>query len=151
MSYTRLFYHLVWPTKNHQPLITPSIETELFNYIIKKSKLLNTRILEINGTDNHIHIIIEIPPKLSIAEVVQRLKGSSSHEFAELYWAVRYGAFTVSERNLHPTINYVRNQKIHHNNDTTIKYYEYSDQGESQLEHIIKEDHASYEINDLDF
>ena len=151
MSYTRLFYHLVWPTKNHDPLITPSIENELFNYLIKKSQQFSIKILEINGTDNHIHIIIDIPPKLSITEVVQRLKGSSSHEFPEIYWAVGYGAFTVSERNLTPAIDYVRNQKAHHNNDKTIKYYEYSDQEENHATHSIKENQISYEIDELDF
>lgn len=150
MSYSRLFYHLVWPTKNHQPLITPNIEKELFRYMIKKSEQLGVRILEINGTENHIHIIIEIPPKLSIAEVVHRLKGSSSHEFSELYWAVGYGAFTVSERNLNAAINYVHNQKVHHNNDKTIKYYEYSEQEETQ-EHSIKEYQDSYVTDELDF
>jgi len=122
----------------------------LFKYLIKKSNQLGVRILKINGTENHIHIIIEIPPKLSIAEVVRRLKGSSSHEFSELYWAVGYGAFTVSERNLNPAMDYVHNQKTHHNNDKTIKYYEYSEQDETQ-EHSIKEFQDSYIIDQLEF
>ena len=66
-------------TKERQPLIHSQRETELYNYIIGKADTLNCIVHAIGGTENHIHLIVSIPPTQSIAEFVKNIKGSSSH------------------------------------------------------------------------
>ena len=79
MAFWRTYYHIVWGTKERQPLITPDRETNLYHYIIAKADNLNCIIHAINGIEDHIHLIASIPPSLSIAEFVQNIKGSSAH------------------------------------------------------------------------
>ena len=148
MPYFRLFYHLVWPTRNRDPLISSVIENELFSYISKKARELDCKVIEINGIEDHIHVIIEIPPKNSISDVIKKIKGASSHEFKGLYWATGYGAFTVSERNLGAANEYVRNQKEHHKMKTFIKTYELVDENDKRSNQTIRETGRDYEVSE---
>ncbi len=125
MALWRLYYHLIWATKERQPLILPPVETNLYNYLIGKSDNLGCIIHAINGMPDHIHVIVSIPPKISITEYVRQIKGSSSHYLNEKYqqkfaWQGGYGVFSVGVKNLEIAINYVKKQKQHHQNKTII-------------------------------
>jgi putative transposase len=103
------------------PLIKPEWEQELFGYIRGKAIALGCIPHAINGMADHIHVVISIPPALSVAKVIGQLKGASSHYINTVYvedkgfaWQAGYGIFSVSERGLNRVIEYVRNQKKHH-------------------------------------
>jgi putative transposase len=81
MSFWRLYYHLVWATKERLPLIQPDKETELYGYIIGKADYLGCITHAINGTENHTHLVASIPPNLSISQFVKKIKGSSSYHW----------------------------------------------------------------------
>jgi putative transposase len=134
MALWRLYYHLVWGTKNRQPLIDNKREARLYPYIVSKANSLDCIIHAIDGTDNHIHIIVSIPPKLSIAEFVKRIKGSSSHylnqnfpDLPQFSWQEGYGVFSLGGKQLDNAIAYVQNQKIHHQQNTAIALLEQID------------------------
>lgn len=146
MPYWRIFYHLVWAFKNREGLLTSEIEARLYPYWQEKAAASNCSILAVNGSMDHVHLIISIPPSLSVSSVTQKLKGASSHDF-KLQWQSSYGVFSISERNLSAAIAYVENQKNHHKEGTTNQWLEITD--EDQLNHRIKEDHGEYLINDL--
>lgn len=120
MPYYRLFYHLIWATKNRLALIEPEIEAPLYPYLKKKSDEIDCRMLAGNGWTDHVHLVMAVPPRWSISEVVKRLKGSSAHDFSELNWQRGYGALTVGERSLDIALNYVNQQKDHHAQQTII-------------------------------
>jgi len=132
MALWRLYYHLVWATKNRSPLITSDIEPKLYDYIIGKADSLECITHAIGGIENHIHLVVSIPPKLSIAAFVQSLKGSSSHhvnhEMANVQttfaWQRGYGVFSLGEKKLDVAIDYVINQKQHHREGTLITLLE---------------------------
>jgi REP element-mobilizing transposase RayT len=147
MPYTRLFYHLIWATKNRLPMITSAIEISLFAYLGQKASELECELFAINGWEDHIHLVLEIPPKLSVAEVAQRLKGASSHEFPDLYWQRGYGALTVSDRNLAVVIAYVRQQKEHHAQQTINPRLECWDEEVNEGKPGIREEIPLYEPN----
>jgi len=122
MAFWRSYAHIVWATKNREPLIRPHIESEIYAYIISKAVELNCYIHAINGVEDHIHLIISIPPKHSVAWVVKTLKGSSSHfvnntlhpqEF-HFVWQRGYGYLTLGESQCPRAITYVKNQKERH-------------------------------------
>jgi putative transposase len=133
MSFWRLYYHLVWSTKNRLPLITPEIEPELINYIMRKATETGACIHAINGFSDHIHQVLAIPPELSIAQYVKLSKGSSSHyvnytikpEFT-FSWQRGYGVLSMGEKQLQIAMDYVNNQKKHHADQTTISWLERS-------------------------
>ena len=68
MALWRLYYHLVWGTKNRQHLIDNQCEAKLYPYIVSKADSLNCIIHAINGTENHIHLVVSIPPKIAIRQ-----------------------------------------------------------------------------------
>ena len=124
MPYWRLFYHVVWTTKNRLDLIDPVWEKDLYGYICGKATALECIPHAIGGISNHVHVAISIPPKLSIATLIGRLKGASSHYINESYtggsfmWQAEYGVFSFSEKALASVVNYINNQKKHHTENT---------------------------------
>jgi putative transposase len=131
MPYWRLLYHIIWGTKNREPLICDLWEQDLYGYLWGKTTSLEILPHAINGMSDHIHLAISIPPKLSIAKVVGRLKGSSSRYInRELYlnakfaWQSSYGVISVSESHKVKLINYIKNQKQHHMGGTIDSKFE---------------------------
>jgi putative transposase len=132
MSLWQIYYHLVWTTKNRQPLITPHRETQLYHYIIGKADALNCQIHAIDGIEDHIHLVVTIPPTLAVAEFVKKIKGSSSHHLNhstnsssdKFAWQEGYGVFSLGYRQLQDVVIYVQNQKSHHSHQTTHPYLE---------------------------
>ena len=131
MALWRLYYHLVWTTKEHQPLIINDIEAKIYSYIISKADELETIIHAINGTENHIHIVASIPPKISISEFVQKVKGSSTHYINNVFspqdmfgWQRGYGIFSLGRKQLEQAVIYVKNKKEHHSLDRIIQSLE---------------------------
>jgi putative transposase len=125
MPYWRLFYHITWATKDRLPLIDPEWEIDLYSYIWGKATALDCIPHAIGGMPDHVHIVISIPPKLSIAKLIGQLKGASSHHVNENYangsfaWQAEYGVTSFSEKALARIVDYVKRQKEHHAQKTT--------------------------------
>jgi putative transposase len=119
--YYKLYYHVVWSTVHREPLITPSLEPVLYAFLEGKAKQNQCFIHAVNGTEDHIHIVITIPPSRSISEMIGKLKGSSSYHLnnvlgisTSFQWQDGFGVMSVSEKALHGVLKYVRRQKEHH-------------------------------------
>ena len=104
MPFWRAYYHLVWTTKNREPLITPEIEPRLYAYIVHKAAELGVFVYVINGWADHIHVIVAIPPHVSVSDLVKQLKGASSHDLNQqglnvhFGWQRGYGVLTLGQR-----------------------------------------------------
>lgn len=135
MAFWRLYYHLVWATKNRAPLIQSNIEPHLYSYLVHKASELDVFIYQVNGWQDHVHLIAAIPPKISISEVVKTLKGASSHfindrNFLDEYfsWQRGYGIFSLGEKQRQSAEEYVLNQKLHHEQNSTNSWLERVDE-----------------------
>ena len=120
-AYTELYYHLVWATWKRHPLLKPEIQDDLYRYIRHKSKEYGYHLYEVNGMENHMHIVVRLPPAVSVAEAAHNLKGSASHFCNDsldletpFKWQEGYGAFTFAKRDLAKIVSYVQNQKARH-------------------------------------
>ncbi len=122
MALWRLYYHLVWATKKRFPLISADIEANLHSYIIGKSDALGCITHAIGGIEDHVHLVVSIPPKLSIAEFLGHIKGSSSHHINRetenrqktFAWQKGYGVFSLGAKQLRKATDYVIHQRQHH-------------------------------------
>lgn len=122
MSYTRLLYHIVFRTKYGAPTITEAYEEMLYRYIWDYVKEQGAVLYRINGMPDHLHLFVELKSTLSVADFVKHLKNSThlfleQHRdyFPEFYaWAKGYCALSYSEREKAQIINYIKNQKAHH-------------------------------------
>ena len=125
MSYWRLFYHIVWATKNREPLLKAEWEQDLYGYLWGKATALGCLPHAINGMQDHIHLLISIPPKYSISRIVGHIKGSSSRyinselrPINKFEWQSGFGAISISESGFSTVVQYVLKQKQHHTNGT---------------------------------
>ncbi len=135
MSFWRLFYHLVWATKNRGRLIQPHIEERLYSHLVARADELDVMVLAVNGWYDHVHLVASIPPGLAVADVVMHLKGTSAHYVNDMgllpyhfSWQPGYGAMTIGERHRSIAEDYVRKQKEHHAQQTTNRWLEYVDE-----------------------
>ena len=120
MSHTHAanFVHCVFGTKERRNLIPAELQERLYAYLTGIADNLGFKILAAGGTSNHVHLLIGLPPVLTLAEVVQKLKANSSRWVGEsrvqFEWQKGYGAFSVSPSLLKTVQAYIRNQAEHH-------------------------------------
>jgi putative transposase len=133
MSYWRLFYHIVWSTKDRQPLIDPAWESDLYGYLWGKATSLECIPHAIGGMPDHMHVVISIPPRLAVAALIGQLKGASSHHINKQFpgldfaWQGEYSVFSLSESALDKVVAYIKAQKRHHAERTLIDALEITD------------------------
>ena len=116
-----VFVHFVWATWDRLPLITPEMEERLYRNIAASAVSLGCKVLAVNGVTNHVHVLLSLPSTVTIAGVVKKMKGASSHFVNDqlqpatgFKWQGHYGAFSVSRWDLPKLIAYIENQKEHH-------------------------------------
>ena len=124
-TYSQIYFHIVFSTKNRVDFIRPEIENRVWAYIGGIARKHNMTALQVGGIDNHIHALIGSPTVLSPSQVAKYLKGDSSfwihNEFQELgnfAWQDGYGVFSVSKNDISRLIGYIKNQRRHHSNQT---------------------------------
>lgn len=120
-SLVRMLVHVVFSTKNRADLIVPEIEDGLFGYmhgIVENNK---SKLLLVNGTKNHVHLLISLGKVLSLSELIGDIKRDTSSwikkqdtQFNQFYWQEGYGAFSVGQTEDEIVMKYIANQKEHH-------------------------------------
>ena len=158
MAFWKLYYHLVWATKYRRPFLTPEIEKHLFPLMIQRAADMDVFVYAINGWWDHLHVVAAIPPKHAISNVVKDLKGASSHFInarglteEKFKWQRGYGVFSLGEKQRPFAEAYVRNQKQHHEKQTTNAWLERisDDVGVMQRQDgIVRELGLVYEVED---
>ncbi len=140
MSYWQLFYHFVWTTKHRQPHITPEIEDTIYELVRTKAIGLGGVVYAVGGHLDHVHLVTSVPPRLALATFIGKVKGSTTARFNQLnllpmklYWQEEYGVFSFDAKKLPNFIAYVKNQKRHHTQNTTIPVLERIARGEPRL------------------
>ena len=121
MSKTQLIYHIVFGTKNREYTLEKEKRRELYKYIFGILKNLDCHLIRMNGIEDHIHILLETPPSISLSDLVKKIKQSSSHWLKEtgllplfVGWGRGYFAVTVSPCDIETCKNYIINQEEHH-------------------------------------
>jgi len=119
--YYKLFYHIVWSTHLHYPEITEEVEKYLYPFLENKSKRFGCSLIAVGGTQDHIHLAIIIPPSESVADIIGKLKGSSTYFLnkelnitKDFSWQTGYGVLSFAEKDLGRIVGYINNQKLHH-------------------------------------
>jgi len=120
-SYTNLLYHIVFSTKDRRPLITPDYEVRLYDYLGGTIRKLGGISLELNGTDDHVHLLAKLRPDCALSEALRDLKANATGWMHDVFptlknfsWQRGYGAFTVSQSSVEAVRQYIARQKEHH-------------------------------------
>lgn len=130
MSYIRMAYHLVFSTKNRERTIARDSERLMYMTLWRMCENKNAVVHRIGGMEDHVHILVDIPPTIAVSDFVRYLKAGASRYFGEQPdvkrwrgWSEGYGGFTVSKEVVPAVITYIKNQKEHHKRVSFVDEY----------------------------
>lgn len=129
-TYTNILFQIVFSTKNRERTLIQPDRRKLFNYIWKLMENKKCYLYRIGGVEDHIHIVAEIHPSISISQLVKDIKLSATYliKSENIFpkfrgWQSGYGAFTYDVSARYNLINYVKYQEEHHKQATFIDEY----------------------------
>jgi REP element-mobilizing transposase RayT len=107
--------HCVFSAKDRLPLIPAARIAELYAYLVGIARGEGFSLMASGGTANHLHLFFVLPAPCSLAQAVQKLKGSSSRWMGRGFsWQEGYGAFSVSPSQVPVVKRYIQTQEEHH-------------------------------------
>ncbi len=117
-SYSQNHLHVVFSTKERAKLIEQKMQPKLWSYMAGIGRNHGFLVLANGGMEDHVHLLIQLPPILTLAQAISLLKANSSKWLGEhgmrFAWRQGYGAFSVSASNLRLVERYIANQERHH-------------------------------------
>jgi len=129
-SLVKNYIHITFSTKNRYPLITDSIQEELFKYLGGTCRELESAPVIVGGTNDHVHVLVNLSRKIALMSLIEKLKTHSSKwiktkngDFKNFYWQHGYGGFSVNPNQLDAVKQYIANQENHHKKVTFQEEY----------------------------
>ncbi len=112
----------MWATWDRLPLLTGTIEREVYRAIGTKCNELNAEVIAIGGIEDHIYLLVRMPATVTIADLVGQAKGASAHLATHkllpqdqfFKWQGAYAAFSVSLEDVPRISTYIAHQREHH-------------------------------------
>lgn len=113
-TWTDLLYHIVFSTKERQPFIDDQLKPSLFAYLGGIVRGIGGTALIVNGTADHVHMLMVMPPTVAISDALRTIKTNSSGWIHKKWpdrrrfaWQTGYAAFTVSASNRKLVYDYI--------------------------------------------
>jgi len=129
-TFTQIYYHIVFSTKNREPVLRPERREELFRYIWGIIRNKNSHLYRINAVEDHLHILSSLHPSVALADFIKDIKVASNGWIQEQKifprftgWQDGYGVFTASHDDKDRLIEYIKSQQEHHRKETFLDEY----------------------------
>jgi len=129
-TFTNLLIHVIFSTKNGELWIHQDIEHRIWSYLGGIARENDIKALPIGGIENHLHLLLGVPPSLALSKALQLIKGGSSGWIKETFpamlgfgWQDGYAAFSVSKSQIAEIEDYIRKQREHHQSKTFEEDY----------------------------
>lgn len=128
-SIHNLQVHLVWISKYRYHVLQGDVQLRCRDILRQRCNSLDVEILKGVVSKDHVHLHLSYPPKLSVSDLVKRLKGRSSRmllqEFPELHrrywgshlWGVGYGSWSTGHLTEEMLASYLSHHKDKPNSD----------------------------------
>ena len=117
-SFTCVYLHIVFSTKERLPLIPRAEQERVWSYVGGILKNHEMKGLAIGGMEDHIHLLVSLSSEMSTARVVNLIKSNSSKwlrdKNRDFAWQKGYAAFSVSASALDSVAKYINTQPEHH-------------------------------------
>lgn len=120
-TFTSLHCHVVFSTKSREHWLRSEIEEDVWRYLGGICRAHDIKALQIGGVEDHVHLLLGLPPTLALSDVLKRLKGESSKWLSAevsgmkgFAWQDGFGAFSVGKSQIKDTIHYIQGQREHH-------------------------------------
>ena len=129
-TYTQINIQTVFAVKGRENILKENFRENLFRYISGILRQKGTFPLAVNGWKDHVHIFFELPPVLSVSDLLREVKASSSKWINENHfvpgrfeWQEGYSAFSYSRSQRDGIIKYIIGQQEHHRTKTFREEY----------------------------
>ena len=120
-TFSQIYIQTVFAVSGRESLIKPTFKEDLYKYIAGIVRNQQQKLIAINGTPDHIHILIGLRPAMALAALVQEIKADSTNFInkrrllhGRFNWQEGYGAFSYGHSQLDRVIRYIQNQEKHH-------------------------------------
>jgi putative transposase len=128
-SFGPVYLHVIFSTKDRQPLLSTSLHAELAMYLQPIFKECKARLIVTGGTDDHVHLLIDLGREISVAKLLQTIKANSSGWLRrtsrkDFNWQSGYGVFSVSPTSIEKVQKYIDNQEEHHRHHSFQEEFE---------------------------
>jgi REP element-mobilizing transposase RayT len=120
-SISNLVYHVVFGVQNQSRRITRDLKEELYAFIGNTVHSHGGAVLEIGGTPDHLHLLLQLRTEHAVCDSVWLIKSTSARwmdrrarDGRRFAWQPGFGAFTVGEAQLPAVRRWLRDQARHH-------------------------------------
>jgi REP element-mobilizing transposase RayT len=124
-SWSQLYVHLIFSSKDRAPVLHPDISTRLHEYLAGIFDEINSHALQIGSAIDHLHSLFSLSKNLPLCDAVKHVKTGSSKwlktlgpRFRSFQWQAGYGGFSVSQSEVERVTRYIANQAEHHRKRT---------------------------------
>src|SRR5437867_870713 len=115
-SLVKNYIHLVWTTKNCEPLLEEWVQPDLYAYMGKICNDLECYPVKIGGYLEHIHVLCLLSKKIALMDLLMKLKANSSRwlkdksdALIDFDWQDGYAGFSVSMDRVENVVKYITN------------------------------------------
>ena len=120
-SLSNLLTHVIFSTKNREPILTEVCREEMHAYLVGILNHLDCPSLQVGGVADHVLLFFRLSRTATVAKVVETVKTGSSKwiktkgsKYSNFHWQSGYAAFSVSQSDSDAVIIHIRNQSEHH-------------------------------------
>jgi putative transposase len=129
-TYTKLYIQIVFAVKGRASLIRKEFKDELQKYMTGIIQNKKQKLYAIYCMPDHVHIFVSMGPELAISDLVRDVKANAASFINDkrwieghFEWQRGFGAFSYSESQVKAVVNYVLNQREHHEKKTFREEY----------------------------
>jgi putative transposase len=130
-SVTKIWIHGVWGTKERSPILKDGFRGDVFRHMQERFASQGCPVRSLNGTADHVHALFLLNHEKSLADVVQMVKGETSHWInqqaflnGKFAWQTGYCGLSVSPSMVKRVEDYIRGQERHHRKVPFAEEYE---------------------------
>ena len=141
-TYTQIYYHIVFSTKERTPALVKERRDGLFAYVWGIIRNQRAHLYRIGGVEDHIHILTSLHPSVALADFIKAIKLGSSDWIRQnrafprfSHWQEGYSSFTHSRDERDRLIEYIRGQENHHRKESFL----------DELKRLLKEADVKFE------
>jgi len=124
-SLSLVIIHIIFSTKEREPFVHADVRPNLHSYLATVARNADCECYRVGGVEDHVHLAIRLSRTLTIADLVEDLKTSSSKwlktqgpNLVKFAWQRGYGCFSVGPADLPALSSYIDGQEEHHRKRT---------------------------------
>ena len=125
-SFASIIIHLVFSTKDRRAFLDDDIAPRMHAYLATVCREVTGMAYQVGGVADHIHLATALPRTLTVADLVEKLKVTSSTwiktidaaRYRDFHWQRGYGAFSIGASGKDALVDYIQNQAEHHRTRT---------------------------------